>query len=937
MSAARHQRVSELFLHAQELDPRQRAAFLEQQCADDPALRQEVVSLLDGAAPPEGFLHEPALGPEFAIPGSSSSVESLPPASTVGLPERIGHYTIHGLLGEGGMGIVYKARQDNPERAVALKVIRPGVTSRRMLQRFEHEPQILARLQHPGIAQIYEAGTFKSDAGEQPFFAMELVSGEPLREYADARRLGTRQRLELLSKVCDAVQHAHQKGVIHRDLKPGNILVSESGQPKVLDFGVARLTDGDVQITTLQTDVGQLIGTIPYMSPEQVAGDPNDLDTRSDVYTLGVLCYELLSGRLPYELTGKPIPEAVRTIAEQVPVSLSVLDRFFRGDIETIVTKALEKEKDRRYQSASDLAADIRRYLSDQPISARPVTTLYQLRKFARRNRALVAGVAIAFAALSGGLVWTGWAERRARADKADAESVAAFYDEDIFRAAGFVSDWGGSPLTMRRTLDHASEALQGRFRGKPLIEAKIRATLGLAYAGLGAFEPAEEHLERSLALRRTGLGEEHAVTLVSMNDLASVYQKQGRFEEAEALHVATLDGRRRVLRADHPDTLISMSNLGIVYFRQARYDEAEHLFLGALAAMRRGNRRADRDMLGSMNNLANLYARQGRLDEAEPLMVETLDLKRRLLGGEHRKTLVTMNNLAGVLVELGRPERAEPLYLNVLEVRRRVLGDEHPRTLNSQNSLGYLYRALGRHDEAEALYLRTLAALRRVRGEEHPRTLMCMNSLAYLYDKQGRLEEAERLHAQTLAIRRRKLGDDHPDTLSSMNNLGVVLQKQGRHEEAETLLSGALAARRRVLGAEHPYTFLSLHNLADLRKSQKRLDEAEALYREAFENRQRKLGENHGDTLGSLQELARALIALKRFAEAEPLARENLERCRKARSRARNDTADAVQLLVELYQAWGKPERAAEYRALRIEDDTPDSPTVANEPKTPR
>jgi len=331
------------------------------------------------------------------------------------IPARLGRYTIRRVLGEGGMGTVYEAEQESPRRTVALKVIRAGYLSPGLLRRFELESQVLGRLQHPGIAQIYEAGVFCDHADDEasnhraptpiPFFAMEFINGVPLTDFAAGRKLGTRQRLELLTKVCDAVYHAHQKGVIHRDLKPSNILVDESGQPKILDFGVARATDSDIQQTTMQTGAGQLIGTVPYMSPEQVGGDPLELDTRSDVYALGVIAYELLAGRLPYNLQRKMVHEAARIIREDEPTRLSSINRTLRGDVETIVAKALYKEKTHRYQSAEALASDIRRYLKDEPIAARPASTWYQASKFARRNRGLVTGLGAAFVFLFAGLV----------------------------------------------------------------------------------------------------------------------------------------------------------------------------------------------------------------------------------------------------------------------------------------------------------------------------------------------------------------------------------------------------------------------------------------------------------------------------------------------------------------------------------------------------
>jgi len=739
------------------------------------------------------------------------------------------------------MGAVYEAEQEFPQRTVALKVIRAGYATGEMLRRFENEAQALGRLQHPGIAQIYEAGTAETAFGRQPYFAMELVHGQSLLDYCDARLLEAPQRLELMAKVCDAVQHAHQRALIHRDLKPANILVDESGQPHILDFGVARLTDSDAHATR-QTDVGQIVGTLAYMSPEQVLGDPAEIDTRSDVYALGMILYELLAGKRPYAI-GRQLTEAVRTIREEEPTALRSVNRAYRGDIDTIAAKALEKDKTRRYASAAELAADIRRHLRDEPIAARPASTSYLLRKFAHRNKALVAGMAAVFVALVLGVVASTWeavyarrAEAIARQQSAAAQAVNDFLQNDVLAQAS-ANNQGAKPdpdLKVRTALDRAAGRIAGKFTDQPGVEAAIRETMGNTYAELAQYAEARTQLQRALDLDRQVWGPEHPKTLRTLNHLGRTVWHQGKFPEAEALLAPALEIERRVLGPAHPDTLFCMNNLG------------------------------------------NVYRAEGKAAPAEALYSQTLEIRRRVLGPQHADTLISMNNLANVYWSQGKFAQAEALYHDAFDIQRRVL------------------------------------------GAEHPDTLLSMGNLADTLSKEGKFPQAEALFSQTITIARRVLGPEHPETLAFMADFGAMYQRRGNYGQAETLAAQVLAGRRRALGSEHHDTLPSAPALALACLSQGKFAKSETLAREAMDAN-RKLQPDSWQRFRAESLLGASLSGEEKYREAEPLLLEGYGGMRARKDQIEDPdgyhTELAHQWVIQLYQAWGKPEKVAEWR----------------------
>jgi len=901
-----------------------RAAFVEQACDGDESLRQEVESLLAQARDTENFLEAPAL--DVAARDLATSREPGIPS----LPASIGRYRIIRLLGEGGMGTVYEAEQEEPRRMVALKVIKLGLATPDRLRRFRHESQALARLQHPGIAQIYESGMADAGFGPQPFFAMEFIRGLPLKQYAEAHQLNTRQKLVLMVKVCEAVHHAHQRGLIHRDLKPGNILVDETGQPKILDFGVARVTEaeapeGDSQ-PTMQTGLGQLVGTLAYMSPEQVLGDPLEVDTRSDVYALGVILYELLSGRLPYEVNYRQLPEAVHTIRDEEPASLSSIDRDYRGDIETLVSKALEKDKTRRYASAADLGADIQRYLNDEPIIARPPSAGYQLQKFARRHRGLMAGMAAVFVVLLAGVAVSTWMavranragqaalkERdRATAAEASAKAVSDFLQNDLLAQASASAQArpGTKPdpdLKVRTALDRAAAGIARKFDKQPLVEASIRQTIGNTYLDLGVYPEAQKQIERSLELRRRLLGEEHPDTLAALKALGLLFRQQGKAAEAEALLTKVLDVQRRVLGEDHPGTLETTYALALLYDDQEKFARAEQLLTKALDGQRRTLGEKHPSTALSMNKLAEVYKEEGKYAPAESLHNRALEIQRDVLGPEHPQTLYTTNSLASLYEDEGKYAQAERLYTSTLEIQRRLLGEEHIETLETMTNLGNLYRLEGKYEQSESLLTRSLEIQRRVLGEEHVDTMSALGNLAALYQAQGKYAQAEPINTKILEIHRRLLGDENSVTARSMNNLAVLYGKEGKWAQAEPFLAGALAIRRRALGEEHPLTLLTMCNLGFVYQMQGKYAQAEPLSVRAVEGFRRVEGEEHNDTLTCTNMLGLLYRSEGKYALAEPLLTKALEIRRRTLGQDHPDTIKSMNSLANLYRSEGK------------------------------
>jgi serine/threonine protein kinase/Tfp pilus assembly protein PilF len=764
---------------------------------------------------------------------------------------KIGRYKLLSILGEGGMGIVYLAEQQQPiKRRVALKVIKPGMDSKRVFARFEAERQALALLDHPNIAHVHDAGTTEA---ARPYFVMEYVKGLPITEYCDQHKLTIENRLNLFRQVCLAVNHAHQKGIIHRDIKPSNILVSTQDDrvvPKIIDFGVAKALSMPLTEQTLATEDNQLLGTPEYMSPEQADMAIEDIDTRSDIYSLGVLLYVLLTGVLPFDsdtLRGGGIEhirkiirendpktpstrltklgEEAKLVAEKRRMEIATLAKCLHRELEWIPLKAMRKERSERYRSASELADDIENYLNSEPLIAGPIGTGYKLRKFVQRNRVLVSGIAAVLIVLIAGIVIsTIFAIGQARA-RAESQAVADFLRNDVLFAIG-PGKTKSKDVTVRYILDAASENLEGKFEDQPLVEAFIRSTLGKIYRDLGEQTKAKQHYERAIQIYQLNIGHDHLDTLRVIDSLGWLYWDQGRYHDMERLFSKILQVNQPV--PTEQTTLRAMNGVAYSHLCLGRYKDAETLYDEILQIFQY-ELGQDINLLEPFYrcNLAEIYCLQGRYDEAERLFEETMETAGWREWSMQPEKLRHTGKMADMYREKGKYERAEELYVKVLEGQREILGNEHAWTLICMYGLARLYTAQNRYKDAENLYTEMLEIAHRELGEEHPYTLDFINGYAVLLTMQRLYDEAEPLFKKALDGRRQQLYEDHPDTLETKNDLAVLYKEQACYEEAEPLLVEAVEGRSLKLGDKHPHTIESINNLIALYETWNKPEEA--------------------------------------------------------------------------------------------------------------
>jgi serine/threonine protein kinase len=805
------QRVKEIVGEALEREPGQRSSYLDSACAGDADLRAEAESLLAAHGDAEGLSRAPW----------GTTVNGAPAEQ-----QMIGTYQLVKVLGVGGMGQVWLAEQSEPvRRRVALKLVRAGIYNDDLLKRFQSERQSLAIMEHPAIAKVFEAG---ATANGQPYFAMEFVDGLPITDFCDRQKLNIPERLRLFIQVCDGVQHAHQKAIIHRDLKPSNILVVEvdgKPQPRIIDFGLAKATAPQALGETMFTHMGGFLGTPGYMSPEQAEPNEYDVDTRTDVYSLGVVLYELLTGFLPFDAAKwkqRRLDEVLQELREADPprpsskvaasretstarakarrTEIGQLVSALRGDLDWITLKALEKERARRYATPSALAAEVERFLQHRPVEARPVSAGYRLRKYVRRNRVAVAVAAGAALLLIAFAIMQTVQLRRATRERDRADRVSHFMT-NMFRVSD-PSEARGNSITAREILDKSAKDIDTGLANDPEMRAQLMGTMGEVYTNLGLYSQALHTLQGALAaaqLGKTGDKSSFNPTNLLSYDLIQM----GKPEDAEKLLRETIDNERRMLGPEDQVSLRSMRLLALALDGEGRYDEAEKIQRQALDRMRQTLGPENSETLQSMRTLADILDNEGHLPEAEKLYREALQIEDRVLGFQDQQTLMTATNLAALLRDAGRPVEAEAMNEKIFEAKRTLLGPDHPQTLTAMRNLATSLYAIGRHAEGETLLVQTVDRERRVEGPENPRTLGSIGSLAHMFHEEGRDSEAEKLQRELLIVSRRVLGPEHPLTLDRMAGLAITLSKEGKLAEAQELFSERLAFAARKPGQE--------------------------------------------------------------------------------------------------------------------------------------
>ena len=849
-------------------------------------------------------------------------------------PTHIGAYRILDVLGEGGMAVVYLAEQSEPvKRRVALKIVKLGMDSKQVVARFESERQALAVLDHPNIAKVFDGGI--TDSG-RPYFVMELVHGIPITDYCDDHRLSTNDRVELFAAVCSAVQHAHHKGLIHRDLKPSNLLVGVvDGKPqvKIIDFGIAKATSMSFTDKTLFTKIGQLLGTPQYMSPEQADISGLDVDTRTDIYSLGVVLYELLVGVVPVDLTAvgeQAIRVAVRErdaprpstritelgdtkdeIAKARSTDPEKLQRQIRGDLDWVVMRAIAKDRTRRYETANALAMECWRFLKHEPVLARPPSAGYLLHRFIRRNRAMVVVGSIALlAVLAGavaatvGFVQATRAEQAALREAETARQVSDFLIE-LFEVSD-PSEARGNSILAREILDRGADRVQTELSSEPEVQAALMNTMGNVYANLGLYDSAQPLLDAALPKSEAAYGRRSTKVARILFGLGELARLRGDFDGAVSRHQEALAIRTELLGEKHLDIAESLHALGVAFYFQSEYEAAEVVELESLAMYVELLGENDERVANVNNSLGSVMHNTDRYEEAEKRKRDSLKVFRHLFGDIHPNVASVLNDLALVLEDIGRLEEAETTFNESLTIFRRVYPGDHPFIAETQAQLARLMRAMGDTDRSESLYREAIAMLERTVGNEHMLTLRTKDSFGVLLLSTGRFEEAVPIMTETVALHRTLLGERHVNTGRALNNLATLFFLKGDYAQAESYYRESLSIRTERLGDDNADTANSKNNLADLLNRLGQYEEAEQLASEAADSYGKVFSPSYWRAAVARNIHGASLTGLGRYEEAELLLTESNDVIGEARAGSIYHRM-AVERTIELYDAWEK------------------------------
>lgn len=935
----------------------EREAFLISQCSDNPEklaelqrilaleneLRKRFTSPGNAATPAQAEQPTPSLGGQtYSLASHSSSIEqdkqgpsSAPRLSTtlqsipsLSIGAVINHrYVLQTKIGEGGMGEVWSAKQIAPiKRRVAVKLIKRGMDSRAVLARFEQERQALAMMDHPNIAKVLDGGMTETG---QPFFVMELVNGLPLTIFADQSKLSTGQRLELFVPICQAVQHAHQKGIIHRDLKPANILVTLiDGRPvpKVIDFGVAKATGGRLTENSVETQFGAVVGTLEYMSPEQAGFSGIDIDTRADIYSLGIVLYELLTGLRPIDrsrLRDAGLAEMIRIIKEEDPSRPSTristneslptlaavrqiaprkLTALLKGELDWVVMKCLEKSRDRRYDTAIGLARDIQRFLAGEAVEARPASTSYRLSKFIRRNRGPVIASSLVLTLLilgASGTTW-GWLEARKQAEIARIEAItqsaiSSFLRDDILAQASAATQSESliqpdPDLKVKTALDRASSRLNDRFKDQPIVAAALHRTIGRAYSDLGEFSLGQSHLERSLEIYREQKGAGDDDTLQVEQDMGSVYLKQEKLDQAEKMLGDALDRHRKIDGVSR-ECLHAAMLLAHCYNMQShrngdpkKRELAKQLYIETHASQSSLFGENDLDVNRTLFSLGILYHQESiatddpsLLDLAETAMQKSLDASDWLPDG-HPEKLNIRFGLASIASAKRQYDRARQILEQVLAGCIRTFGEVNPNTARAMDSLAISYAMINKSDEAEKYYLKSLAARRHMYGDDHPMTEHAIFTIGNFYNNAGNVEKAEPYYLERMLRNRRVCGPDDVNTHLAGRDLALIYVSLGRAEEGEKLLSEAITCFESHFDPTNPIVLLTREYQADVLTILGRLDEALAIYIDGVKQMRTRANPDPISLASSIAALGECQLLCKNFEDAEASFRESAE-----------------------------------------------------------